>query len=227
MDKDMEQNVEELMQTGAELAMTYLPKLALAVITLVIGLWLIKRVHKIMVKLMQARQSDPTLQKFLLSLFDILFKAILFISVASMVGIETTSFIAILGAAGLAVGLALQGTLGHVASGVMLLMFRPFKIGDYIEAGGHAGTVDSIGLFMTQLKTPDNIEIIIPNSAVWDGTIRNFSYNKTRRVDFLFGIGYNDSIDDAIKLIDGLVKADERIQKDPEPLIVVSNLGDS
>ena len=149
------------------------------------------------------------------------------ISVASMIGIETTSFIAILGAAGLAIGLALQGSLGNFAGGVLVLLFKPFKVGDFIDAQGVAGTVSEIQIFNTIIKTPDNKVIIVPNGAVYNGVITNFSKEATRRVDFVFGIGYGDDIKKAKEVIARLVDADERAMKDPAPTIVVSELADS
>ena len=149
------------------------------------------------------------------------------IAVLSQFGVETTSFIAVLGAAGLAVGLALQGTLSNVAAGVMLLLFRPFKIGDYIEGGGLAGTVKSISLFVTELATPDNVQIIAPNSQLWGSAIKNYSFHPTRRVEILIGIAYEDDIDKALAAIVDEVKKDSRVLADPAPMAAVTGLGDS
>ena len=145
----------------------------------------------------------------------------------SLVGIPMTSFIAILGAAGLAVGLALSGTLQNFAGGVMLLIFKPFNVGDFIEAQGFMGVVREIQIFNTILKTPDNKTIIIPNGGLSTGPMTNFSTEPTRRVDFSFGIGYSDDIDKAKSIIDGLIKNDNRILADPEPFIAVGELADS
>ena len=144
---------------------------------------------------MDRSEVEQTLQRFLLSLSNTMLKALLIISVASMVGIETTSFIAILGAAGLAVGLALQGSLSNFAGGVLILLFKPFKAGDFIEAQGEAGVVEEIQIFTTMLKTGDNKTVIIPNGPLANGNITNYSTKDTRRVDFVFGIGYGDDID--------------------------------
>jgi small conductance mechanosensitive channel len=194
---------------------------------LIVGLWIINRVIRLMGAGMERSNTEPTLAKFLCNLSSVGLKALLLISVASMVGIETTSFIAVLGAAGLAVGLALQGSLSNFAGGVLVLMFRPYKVGDFIDAQGVMGTVHEIQIFNTILKTPDNKVIIVPNGSISNGIITNFSMEATRRVDFVFGIGYSDDIGKAKSVIEGLVKADERALADPEPQIVVSELADS
>jgi small conductance mechanosensitive channel len=211
--------------TAIELVMRYGPRLLLAVIVLLIGLWVIARVVALMGRGMDRAGTEPTLARFLRSLVSIGLKALLFISVASMIGVETTSFIAILGAAGLAVGLALQGTLANFAGGVLVLMFRPFKVGDYIEAQGVAGTVHSIQIFNTVINTPDNKRIIVPNGAISNGIITNYSTEPTRRVDLVFGIGYGDDIAKAKQVITDVLAAEDRLLAEPAPLIVVGNLG--
>jgi small conductance mechanosensitive channel len=170
---------------------------------------------------------DATLTGFFASLTRYVILAFVIIAVLNQFGVQTTSIIAIFGAAGLAIGLALQGTLSNVAAGVMLLIFRPFRVGQYIEAGGRAGTVKNLGLFTTELATPDNVQIIVPNSAIWSGAVVNYSHHDTRRVDFLLGIAYGDSIDAALAIIGKVVDADERIHANPEPQIVVGELADS
>lgn len=172
-------------------------------------------------------KMDETLRKFFASMVRYAVIIFTILAVLSQFGVETTSFIAVLGAMGLAVGLALQGTLGHVASGVMLLLFRPFKIGDFIDGGGVSGTVEAISLFTTTMNTPDNVHIIVPNGQLWDTAIKNFSHNSTRRVDMVMGIGYGDSIDDAMKAILEIANADERVHKDPAPMVAVGELADS
>lgn len=219
--------VSGYVDTAVEMVMLYLPKAMLAIIVLLIGLWIIKRVVTLMAKGMERSKTEPTLARFLTSLVSIGLKALLLISVASMIGIATTSFIAILGAAGLAIGLALQGSLANFAGGVLVLMFRPYKVGDYIEAQGVGGTVTAIQIFNTIINTPDNKRIIVPNGSISNGIITNYSAEATRRVDFVFGIGYGDDIGKAREVIGRLVEADERIFSDPAPQIVVSNLGDS
>ncbi len=215
------------MDTAVEMAMTYGPQLILAIVVLIIGLWIIKRVIRLMAAGMERSNTEPTLAKFLCNLSSVGLKALLFISVASMIGIETTSFIAVLGAAGLAVGLALQGSLSNFAGGVLVLMFRPYKVGDFVEAQGVSGTVHEIQIFNTVLKTPDNKVIIVPNGAISNGIITNYSMEATRRVDFVFGIGYGDDIAKAKATIERLIGEDSRTLSDPEPMIVISELADS
>jgi len=219
--------VETYTNKAVGMIMEYGPKLLLAIAVLIIGLWVIKMVLRGVRKAMEKGRTDISLQRFLLSLVSILLKALLFISVASMVGIATTSFVAILGAAGLAVGLALQGSLANFAGGVLILLFKPFKVGDFIDAQGHAGSVHSIQVFHTILKTPDNKTIIIPNGALSNGSIVNFSTESQRRVDMSFGIGYTDDIAKAKSIIKRLVDSDQRILQDPAPAIVLSELADS
>ncbi len=214
-------------QKAVELVIEYGPKLILAIIVLIIGLWIIRFVIKGLNKAMEKGDVDISLRKFLSSLSGILLKVLLLISVASMIGIATTSFVAILGAAGLAVGLALQGGLANFAGGVIILIFKPFKVGDFIDAQGHMGTVNEITIFTTVLKTPDNKTVIIPNGALSNGSMVNFSTEPTRRVEFVFGIGYDDDILKAKNTLNSIVEADTRIFKDPKPIIAVGELGDS
>ena len=220
-------NMQGYVEQFYALAMLYGPKLLLAIITLVIGLWVIRIVLRVFDRAMTRAEMEVSLQKFLGSLAGILLKALLLISVASMVGIATTSFVAILGAAGLAVGLALQGSLANFAGGVLILLFKPFKVGDVIDAQGYLGKVNAIQVFQTILKTPDNKTIIIPNGPLSNGSITNFSTEPTRRVDMVFGIGYDDNIADAKRTLQNLVDADTRIMKEPAPQIVLGELGDS
>lgn len=217
--------MEKLTETAYTLALSYGPKLLLAILTLIIGLWIINRVVARLEG--HAVQKDPTLGKFVGSLTSVLFKAVLLIAVASMVGIETTSFVAILGAAGLAVGLALQGSLSNFAGGVLILIFKPFKVGDLIEAQGHIGTVKEIQIFNTVLTTADNRIVIIPNGNLSNSSMININQEATRRVDFVFGIGYDDDIDKAKSILEQLAANDTRVLKDPASLIVLSELADS
>ena len=220
-------NASQYMDTAMQLAMAYVPKLVLAIVVLLLGLWLVKRVIKLMNKGMERSSTEPTLAKFLGNLVSIGLKALLLISVASMIGIETTSFIAILGAAGLAIGLALQGTLANFAGGVLVLLFRPFKVGDFVEAQGVAGTVTEIQIINTVIRTGDNKRIIVPNGAISNGIITNFSSEATRRVDFVFGIGYDDDVAKAKSILTRLATEDSRSLAEPAPLVVVSELADS
>jgi small conductance mechanosensitive channel len=212
---------------AAAMIMQYAPKALLAIIVLLIGLRIIKLMTRAMDRAMERTQTDLSLRRFLTSLIGVLLRIMLIISVASMIGIATTSFVAIMGAAGLAVGLALQGSLANFAGGVLVLFFKPFKVGDFIETQGHMGTVHSIQILNTVLKTPDNKTIIIPNGQVAGGSLTNFSTEPQRRVDMVFGIGYNDDIVKAKQVLKTLIDKDERIIKDPEPMVVVSELGDS
>ncbi len=219
-------NVDQYVQKAIELTIEYAPQLILAILTLVIGMWIINRVLKLADNSLQ-KKFDPTLTKFVHSLASVMLRALLLISVASMIGIETTSFIAVLGAAGLAVGLALQGNLSNFASGVLILVFKPFKVGDVIDGAGYVGTVREIQIFTTVVMTPDNRKVIIPNSNLANNPLINISAESTRRVDMVFGIGYGDDIDKAKGVIQSLIEADSRILKDPAPAIVVSELADS
>ena len=211
----------------AELAMTYGGKLLLALITLLIGLWLIGKLNKILRKAFEMRSFDQTLQSFLANLIGMVLKVLLLITVISMLGVQMTSFIALLGAAGLAIGMALSGTMQNFAGGVMLLIFKPFKVGDFIEAQGYMGTVKEVQIFHTILNTPDKKTVIIPNGGLSTGSLTNFSTEPIRRVDWTFGISYTDNIDKAREIILSIVNADERVHKDPAPFVGLINLGDS
>ena len=227
MDELSSEQISVYLDTGTTMLMTYGPPLLLAVVVLIVGLWVINRFVAATRKTLEMRSFDPTLGRFLTSLLGVVFKALLLISVASMIGIATTSFIAILGAAGLAIGLALQGSLANFAGGVLVLMFRPFKVGDFIEAQGVSGTVAEIQIFNTVIKTPDNKVMIVPNGPISNGIITNYSKESTRRVDFVFGIGYGDDMAQARSVLEGLVAADDRILSDPPSKVVVSELADS
>ncbi|MEZ5104337.1 MAG: mechanosensitive ion channel [Draconibacterium sp.] len=205
----------------------YGPKLIGAIITLIIGLWIIKVIQKTVRKTFEKREVDISLRGFLNSMIGVLLKVMLVISVVGMLGVEMTSFIAILGAAGLAVGMALSGTLQNFAGGVMILIFKPFKVGDFIDAQGHMGTVNEIQIFNTILKTPDNKTIIIPNGGLSTSSMTNFSTELQRRVDFVFGIAYGDDYDKAKQVLLKLINEDERILKTPEPFIALTELADS
>lgn len=210
-----------------EYAMIYLPKLAVALVILIVGLILIKILLGAMKKLFKVKNFDTTLENFLLSFTGILLKVILGITVISTMGVQMTTFVALLGAAGLAIGMALSGTLQNFAGGVMLLIFRHYKVGDWVEMQGYSGTVKEIQIFNTILKTPDNKTIIIPNSPISTDSLVNYSTEPKRRVDFTLGIGYEDDIDAAKKVILDVISADERVHKDPAPFIAVAELADS
>jgi len=198
-----------------------------ALVTLILGLWLIRILGKAFARLMEKSNFDVSLEKFLLSLVRIGLKILLVITVISMLGVEMTSFIAILGAAGLAVGLALQGSLANFAGGVLLLVFKPFKVDDFIEAQGYLGKVSAIQVFNTILKTPDNKTIVIPNGILSNGSITNFTTEEQRRIEWTFGIGYGDDLRKAKEILNDLIKSDTRILSEPPSLVAVSELGDN
>ncbi|MCU4155489.1 mechanosensitive ion channel [Carboxylicivirga sp. A043] len=202
-------------------------KVLIAILIAIVGLWIINKIVKGFKRLLTARKIDDTLVPFIISLTSVTLKVMLFISVITYMGIEMTSFIAILGAAGLAVGMALSGTLQNFAGGVILLILKPFKVGDYIEAQGHAGIVKEIQIFNTILNSLDNKIIIIPNGGLSTGAMINYTKEDTRRVDFVFGIGYDDDIDKARDIIKAVAEKNELIFKDPAIFVAVKEHGDS
>lgn len=210
-----------------ELVVTYGLKLVGAVVALIIGLWIIKFLTRTISRIMEARDVDASLRSFLRTTFNMLLKVMLIISIAMMVGIPMTSFLAVLGAAGLAVGLALSGTLQNFAGGVIILLLKPYKVGDFVEAQGYMGTIKEIQIFHTIMNTVDNRIIIIPNGPLSTGSLINYSKEPTRRVDLTVGISYGDSYAEAKKIITELIEADDRILKDPEPFIGLHTLADS
>ena len=223
----MSEKFQVYLDMGYGLIVTYGLKIVTAIIVLIIGLWIIKRVVKISDRLMEKREISVSLRGFLKALMSILLKVMLIISIAGMAGIQTTSFIAVLGAAGLAVGLALQGTLANFAGGVMILLFKPFKIGDIIETQGHKGSVKEIHIFVTVLLTGENKTIIIPNAAVSNGSIVNYTTEGVIRVDMNFGISYDSNIKDAKNVLMKVVNNHPKVLSEPAPFIGVSELGDS
>jgi small conductance mechanosensitive channel len=198
-----------------------------AIVLLIIGRFVARWVRQLIRRLMQRGQADATLVPFVAGLTYYLILAFVAVAVLGMVGVQTASMVAVLGAAGLAVGLALQGTLANFASGVMLLVFRPFGVGDYIDAGGTAGSVNAVGLFSITLNTPDNVRIVIPNSAVYGNTIKNYAANPTRRNDIVVGVSYDDDLAVAVSTIERVLREDERVLAEPAPVVAVSELGDS
>ena len=220
-------NLNELAAWSGEFIATFGLRLVGAIAALVIGLWIVSRISKGFRKLMENRNLDPSLRGFLGSLITIILKILVIISVLSMIGIQMTSFIAILAAAGLAIGLALSGTLQNFAGGVLILILKPFKSGDFIEAQGFMGTVSEIQIFNTILITPDNRTIVIPNGGLATGAVTNFSAKETRRVQWVFGIAYGDSLSKAKEVLLQLIKEDNRILEEPAPFIALSELNDS
>ena len=219
--------MQEYLDKVIELLVLYGPKLVGAIVVLIIGMFVIKLMMKGIVKVFEKKQLDESLRDFLKSIIKIILQALLWISVLGMVGIQMTSFIAILGAAGLAIGMALTGTLQNFAAGVMILLFKPYKVGDYIEVGGTTGIVKTIQIFNTILNSLDNKTVIIPNAQLSNTLMTNYSTESQRRVDWVFGIGYGDSIAKAEEVLNNIIAKDTRILKDPEHFIALSELGDS
>ncbi len=215
-------------ETFTQMAIAYAPKVLGAILTLIIGFWLIKRITNMVKKLMIRNNIDETITPFLSSLVSVGLKIMLLLAVAGMFGVETTSFVAIFGALAFAIGMALQGSLGHFASGVLLLVFKPYKVGDLVTiGGGQTGTVEAVQIFNTVLKTLDNKRIIVPNSVVTSNVITNISGQETIGVELTFGIGYNDDIDKAREIILNVGKQCEWVLNDPKQGVVVAELGDS
>ena len=219
----MEGLTDKIIEWGALYGLRVVGALAI----LIIGRIIVGILTNIVQRVLRKSKTDETLIKFVANLTKTALLAILFIVVLNQLGVQTTSLVAIIGAAGLAVGFALQGSLANFAAGVMLIIFRPFKVGDFIEAGGSTGIVEEIGIFSTIMKTVDNKKIIIPNSGITGSNIVNYSAKETRRVDLVFGIGYDDDLKKAKQILEQLLQADDRILKDPAPVVAVSELGDS
>ena len=224
----MDKQTQEIIEGFVAITIEYGVDIVGAIVLLIIG-WTVAGWARRGIRhaLERVPRMDETLKPFLAKLVWYVIMAFVLVAVLSQFGVQTTSVIAVLGAAGLAIGLALQGTLANVASGVMLLFLRPFNIGDYVDAGGIAGTVVEIGLFNTEIKTRKGLCLIVPNKIIWESPITNFSRNPTRRFDITVGISYGDEVNGATDLLMGLLTGDERILDDPEPLAVVEELGNS
>ena len=224
----MEQSVNETADQVIATVTEYGLDIVGAVAILIVGWIASKWVHRAVTKALgKSEKVAPMLGSFFASLAKYLVLIFTGLMVLSQFGVQTASLIAVLGAAGLAIGLALQGTLSNVAAGVMILIFRPFKIGDYVEAGGQAGTIQAVTLFITEMVTPDNVQIIVPNSQIFGSSVVNYSFHDTRRVDLALGISYEDNIEMAVEAINQTIAADARVLKDPEPMVAVSELADS
>ena len=213
-------------QSWIPMIMEYGSRVLLALITLAIGWWLINRLTAKVGVLLALRKADLALQGFISTLANVILKILLVVSVASMIGVETTSFVAAIGAAGLAIGLALQGSLANFAGGVLILLFRPFKIGDWIEAQGVAGTVDNIQIFHTVLRTGDNKTVIMPNGNLSNGIITNTNRQPTRKITFDVGVDYEADLKQALQVLMDMAD-DPRVLQDPAPQAVVAVLGES
>jgi len=217
----------EYLTIALDHAIRYAPRIAIAITIGIVGWKTISLLCAGLSRAMEARRIDESLRPFLLNLLGYGLKAALVITLIGYLGIPTASFVAVLGAAGLAVGMALSGTLQNFAGGVVILLLRPIRVGEFVEVGGFLGKVAEIHIFHTVLLSPDNRTIYIPNSQISNAAVTNFARQQTRRFDLVFGIGYNDDIDTAKNILARLVESDERVLKDPAPLIAVENLGDS
>lgn len=223
----MNEKYQEYIDLAYGLIVQYGLKVVMAIIILIVGLWIIKRFVRISDKVMTRQNVNVSIRGFLKSLLGIALKVLLLISIAEMVGIETTSFIAVLGAAGLAVGLALQGTLANFAGGIMILLFKPFKVGDLIESQGHLGSVKEIHIFVTILLTPENKTVILPNASVSGNDIVNYTTEGVIRVDMVFGISYDSDIKVAKNTLMAIIENHPKVLKSPAPFVGVKELADS
>jgi small conductance mechanosensitive channel len=224
----LEKQFSRLIETGMDVTATYGLKVVGAVVILILG-WIAAGIvsRAILRAFGRFSRIDQTIVTFTASAAKYAVLAFTIIAVLSSVGVQTTSFVAVLGALSLAIGLALQGTLSHVASGLLLVIFRPFKVGDAVEAAGVAGVVRAITLFTTELATPDNVRVVVPNGAVWGGIIKNMSANTERRVDIEIGIAHSNDIEKAIALVRGFLDVDARVAKQPAPVVMIARLTDS
>ena len=219
--------MENLIDKVWELLTIYGLRVIAAIVVFIVGRWIAKGLANLAEKVMNKKEVDSTIVSFVENMIYIALLAFVVLAALAQLGIQTTSFIAVIGAAGLAIGLALQGSLSNFAAGFLMIIFRPFKVGDYIEGAGVAGTVEAIQIFTTQLQTPDNKTVIIPNASLTADNITNWSVKGTRRVDLVMGIGYGDDIDKAKKIMADVLAKDERIIKDPAPKIALVELADS
>ena len=220
---DTTEIINSITQIGADFGL----RLLYAVLIIFVGRWVVKLLLKIIKSALEKTTVEETVRIFVANLLSTLLMVIIFIAAINQLGIETTSIIAMLGAAGLAIGLALQGSLANFAAGILIVIFRPYKVGDYIEAGSAAGTVLDIQIFSTVLKTPDNKVVVVPNGTIMDSSIINYTGQETRRVDIIASCGYEDDIDKVKDILQDILNQDERILKEPEPRIAVSELADN
>ena len=218
--KDM---INSLIEIGSSIGISLLMALAI----LIVGRQLVKLILRLITVALEKSKVEDTVRIFVTNLLNTLLMILVFIAAINQLGIETTSIIAVLGAAGLAIGLALQGSLSNFAAGILIVIYRPYKVGDYIEAGNHAGTVKDIQIFSTVLKTPDNKIVVVPNGSIMNGSIVNYSDQDTRRVDLNISCSYEDDIDKVRSILEDILKKEKRILKDPKPQIAVAELADS
>ena len=219
-------NFEAYSATVTNFVMLYGMRLVAAIITLLVGLWVINWLNRVVYNLMVKKDVDVSLRPFLKSVLAVVMRVLLIILVIAQLGVEMTSFIAILGSAGLAIGLALQGSLSNFAGGVLILTIKPFRVGDYIEAQGQAGTVNMINIFNTVVKTPDNKTIFIPNGPLANSVVVNYTIEKTRRVELKYAVSVNNDIGKVRQILNDLLAADERVLPDPAPVIVVTDFAE-
>lgn len=220
-------SLDTLVSKLIDLSVSLGSKLLIAIVVFFIGRWLIRRINCMVIRIMEKKQVEASLFTFTRSLINITLNFLFVVILIGVLGIETSSFIALFASAGVAIGMALSGTLQNFAGGVMILLFKPFKVGDFIEAQGQSGTVREIQIFNTIMATPDNKIIIVPNGGLSTGIMKNYSKEEERRVDWEFGIGYGDSYDKAKAVIARLLDADTRILKDPAYFIALTSLGES
>lgn len=221
------QFVDRVFMQAQDIVLDYGPKVIAALAIFIVGKWIARLLSNVAGKAMTRAGIDPILVGFGRNMIYIALFAFVVLAAVNQLGIQTTSFIAVMGAAGLAIGLALQGSLSNFAAGVMLVFFRPFKVGDFIEAGGTTGAVEEILLFTTRLKTGDNKQVFVPNGKIIDDVIVNYSGNDTRRVDMVFGCGYGDDLRKARAVLEQIIADDDRILSTPAPVVAVSELADS
>ena len=223
----LDMDTAEIINSITEIAADFGLRLFYAVLIIFVGRWVVKLLLKIIKSALEKTAVEETVRIFVANLLNTLLMVIIFIAAINQLGIETTSIIAMLGAAGLAIGLALQGSLANFAAGILIVMFRPYKVGDYIEAGSSGGTVLDIQIFSTVLKTPDNKVVVVPNGTIMDSSIINYTGQETRRVDIIASCGYEDDIDKVKDILKDILDQDERILEEPEPRIAVSELADN
>ena len=219
--------IGELVSVFLDKVISYLPSIIAALVILILGLWVIKLIVGRIRKVMEKREVDPGVRGFALSVLGVVLKILLFIVIITKLGVETTSFAAILAAAGLAIGLALQGSLSNFAGGVLIIILKPYRVGDFIEAQGESGSVTEISIFYTILTTPNNQRIVIPNGQLSNNKVTNYSYEPTRRNVMTVGISYDSDIKKSREVLLNIVNSDERTLKDPAPVVFVGGLGDN
>ncbi|HKI78038.1 MAG TPA: mechanosensitive ion channel domain-containing protein [Ignavibacteriaceae bacterium] len=219
--------MENIISTVRDVITLYGLKIISAILILIVGFWIAKMIKKYLKKILGKRNLDATINSFICNLTYTAMIVFVVIATLAQVGIQTTSFIAVIGAAGLAVGFALQGALANFAAGFLLILFRPFKAGDFVQAGGSSGTIEEVQILYTQMKTVENIKVVIPNGKIMGDSIINYSANEMRRAEWIFGIGYGDDMKKARGVLKSLIESDKRILTDPAPQILVKELADS